>query len=224
MSEKILFSFDEVAANLHLENVMQRYVNPVASIAATIANFGIGKPTRAMLFDAIYKGGETLHDALLGKASIPDDDTLAKIVTDAIADKMATISTMAATITKSRDIIYNGMAVNNPLLFDMVAVDDDGRVSLDEKHAEMMREASREYISTPKGIKLHRLQKNIVDAMQKIQDELHSVIHDKNMDLHPTARLVYNFPGRLFTMEMDDDGRTIFKPVNINFDAFPLDD
>lgn len=229
-NEPVVLKGNSTMAQRHIQNVEDVFIGNLVAIANGIKNLEIGNPTKDMLIDMITNNGENTHllavekimnadnsDILLGKARQDEFCRLWNGVQDAVRP-----------FFESSNIVFNGMRINNPALFDWFDVDKNGMPYMIESKKQEIIESVREYIKTDKGIELYHLQHEIVERIQRMNDIMDEIANDNELDLPSAAKTL-----RLYGMHQmyeakevqtkNEDGdvvgiKTIYKPRCINFD------
>lgn len=222
-------------AQRHIQNVEDVFIGNLNAVSNSIKELKIGNPTKDMLIDMITRNGENTHLIAVEKIVNVDngDVLLEKARQEEFGRLWGGVQESIRPFFDSSNIVFNGMRINNPALFDWFEVDENGTPYLTDAKKQEIIDGVREYIKTEKGIELYHLQHEIVERIQRMYDIMDEIANDDETDLPFAAKNL-----RLYGMHQmyevkevqakNEDGevvgiKTEFHPRCINFDPVEVE-
>ena len=229
-NEAVILKGNSEMAQRHIQNVEDVFIGNLNAVANSIKELRIGNPTKDMLIDMITNNGKNTHLVAVEKiVNIDNGDVLLeKARQEEFGRLWGGVQESVRPFFDSSNIVFNGMRINNPALFDWFEVDESGTPYLTDAKKQEIIDGVREYIKTEKGIELYHLQHEIVERIQRMHDIMEEIANDDAKDLPLAAKSM-----RLYGMQQmyevkevqtkNKDGevvgvKTEFRPRCINFD------
>lgn len=231
--KKILIRENSELANSYIQNIENVYISRLCKLSCSIIHLGIGGTTKQMLIDAIQNNSEnlnrTFNELVNKKTEIPTElngiapiiESLRPNIEAAEYKKLDNVRVIASEFKQFDNRIYNGIAIDNPTLFNWFELNEDGMPYLLDSVKESIKESVKVYTSTNIGAEMLKLQQSLAKDIQKMYDLMSSVNNTDTTNLGFEAHniLCYRFPMGLFDVKEDrETGHKEFVPININFD------
>lgn len=234
-NEAVLLKGNSEMAQRHIQNVEDVFIGNLNAVANSIKELRIGNPTKDMLIDMITNNGKNTYLVAVEKIVNIDirDVLLEKARQEEFGRLWGGVQESVRPFFDSSNIVFNGMRINNPALFDWFEVDESGTPYLTDAKKQEIIDGVREYIKTEKGIELYHLQHEIVERIQRMHDIMEEIANDDAKDLPLAAKSM-----RLYGMHQmyevkevqtkNKDGevvgvKTEFCPRCINFDPVEVE-
>lgn len=219
---KILIKENAELADKHIQQIENEYITRISALANAIGNLGIGKSTKELIIDAITNNSNNIELTYKQHNNIEKEEPKLATLLQGEADRrMEDVRKAASVFDNNYAGIFNGMRINNPLLFDWFDISEDGTPILLDSVKESIKESVRVYTSTNIGAEMLKLQQSLAKDIQKMYDLMSSVNNSDTTNLGFEAHNIfcYRFPMGLFDVKEDrETGRKEFVPIDINFD------
>ena len=231
--KKILIRENANKANEYIENVESIYICNLHRLAQSIMGLGMGVATKDQIIDAIsnncHQINESYNEHLKSVYKATDgmeamEATFGRFAVNTSnedGNRFRQVQNIAEEFKRNENTLFNGIRIDNEVLFDSFDLNENGTPYLLESVKEKIRESVKEYCETEIGVEIHKLHQSLAKDIQKMYDLMALADNGETTKLNSDAHCIlsYRFPYGLFDVKEDHTtGRKVFIPVNINFD------